>query len=124
MIRQVQSLNPDVLPLGATSTLAIMHGESCITRRQREMIAPSCRRPSSHLLHRLGTKRFSETSRSALFRKFSDGVARASIPREHNYAIRCFKTIGDRTCACRKPGLDGKSKWLFSTAVTLTFASW
>jgi alkylhydroperoxidase family enzyme len=39
MIRQVQSLNPDVLAAWRALDVAIMRGESRITRRQREMIA-------------------------------------------------------------------------------------
>jgi alkylhydroperoxidase family enzyme len=39
MIRQVQSLNPDVLAAWRMLDVGIMRGESRITRRQREMIA-------------------------------------------------------------------------------------
>lgn len=39
MIRQVQSLNPDKLAAWRALDVAIMRGESKITRRQREMIA-------------------------------------------------------------------------------------
>lgn len=39
MIRQVQSLNPDNLAAWRELDVAIMRGESRITRRQREMIA-------------------------------------------------------------------------------------
>ena len=39
MIRQVQSLNPDKLAAWHALDVAIMRGESKITRRQREMIA-------------------------------------------------------------------------------------
>jgi hypothetical protein len=39
MIRQVQSLNPDVLAAWRDLDVGIMRGESGITRRQREMIA-------------------------------------------------------------------------------------
>jgi alkylhydroperoxidase family enzyme len=39
MIRQVQSLNPDALAAWRALDVAIMRGESRITRRQREMIA-------------------------------------------------------------------------------------
>lgn len=39
MIRQVQSLNPDALAAWRELDVAIMRGESRITRRQREMIA-------------------------------------------------------------------------------------
>jgi alkylhydroperoxidase family enzyme len=39
MIRQVQSLNPDVLAAWRAIDVGIMQGESRITRRQREMIA-------------------------------------------------------------------------------------
>jgi len=39
MIRQVQSLNPDSLAAWRELDVQIMHGESRITRRQREMIA-------------------------------------------------------------------------------------
>jgi alkylhydroperoxidase family enzyme len=39
MIRQVQSLNPDVLAAWRALDVAIMRGESQLTRRQREMIA-------------------------------------------------------------------------------------
>lgn len=39
MIRQVQSLNPDVLAAWRALDVGIMRGESRITRRQREMIA-------------------------------------------------------------------------------------
>ena len=39
MIRQVQSLNPDVLAAWSALGAEIMHGRSRITRRQREMIA-------------------------------------------------------------------------------------
>jgi len=39
MIRQVQSLNAEVLAAWRTLTVGIMSGESRITRRQREMIA-------------------------------------------------------------------------------------
>ena len=39
MIRQVQSLNPDVLAAWRELDVGIMRGESRITRRQREMIA-------------------------------------------------------------------------------------
>jgi alkylhydroperoxidase family enzyme len=39
VIRQVQSLNPDVLAAWCALDVGIMRGESRITRRQREMIA-------------------------------------------------------------------------------------
>jgi len=39
MIRQVQSLNPENLAAWRALDVAIMRGESKITRRQREMIA-------------------------------------------------------------------------------------
>jgi alkylhydroperoxidase family enzyme len=39
MIRQVQSLNPNALAAWRELDVAIMRGESRITRRQREMIA-------------------------------------------------------------------------------------
>jgi alkylhydroperoxidase family enzyme len=39
MIRQVQSLNPDLLAAWRALDVGIMRGESRITRRQREMIA-------------------------------------------------------------------------------------
>lgn len=39
MIRQVQSLNPENLAAWRELDVAIMRGESRITRRQREMIA-------------------------------------------------------------------------------------
>lgn len=39
MIRQVQSLNPEVLAAWREIDVGIMHGPSRITRRQREMIA-------------------------------------------------------------------------------------
>ena len=39
MIRQVQSLNPEVLAAWRAIDVGIMQGESRITRRQREMIA-------------------------------------------------------------------------------------
>ena len=39
MIRQVQSLNPDVLAAWRALDVGIMRGASRITRRQREMIA-------------------------------------------------------------------------------------
>jgi alkylhydroperoxidase family enzyme len=39
MIRQVQSLNPHTLAAWRELDVAIMSGESRITRRQREMIA-------------------------------------------------------------------------------------
>ena len=39
MIRQVQSLNPDVLTAWRALDVGIMRGESRISRRQREMIA-------------------------------------------------------------------------------------
>jgi alkylhydroperoxidase family enzyme len=39
MIRQVQSLNPAVLATWRAIDVAIMQGESRISRRQREMIA-------------------------------------------------------------------------------------
>lgn len=39
MIRQVQSLNPEVLGAWRALDVGIMQGESRITRRQREMIA-------------------------------------------------------------------------------------
>ena len=39
MIRQVQSLNPDALMAWSALGAEIMHGQSRVTRRQREMIA-------------------------------------------------------------------------------------
>jgi alkylhydroperoxidase family enzyme len=39
MIRQVQSLNPEILAAWRALDVGIMHGESRITRRQPEMIA-------------------------------------------------------------------------------------
>ena len=39
MIRQVQSLNPEVLAAWRAIDVGIMQGDSRITRRQREMIA-------------------------------------------------------------------------------------
>jgi len=39
MVRQVQSLNPTVLAAWSDLGAAIMHGQSNLTRRQREMIA-------------------------------------------------------------------------------------
>ena len=39
IIRQVQSLNPEVLAAWRAIDVGIMQGESRITRRQREMIA-------------------------------------------------------------------------------------
>jgi alkylhydroperoxidase family enzyme len=39
LIRQVQSLNPDVLAAWRALDVGIMRGESRITRRHREMIA-------------------------------------------------------------------------------------
>jgi alkylhydroperoxidase family enzyme len=39
MIRQVQSLNPEILAAWREIDVGIMRGESRITRRQREMIA-------------------------------------------------------------------------------------
>ena len=39
MIRQVQSLKPDVLAAWRALDVGVMRGESRITRRQREMIA-------------------------------------------------------------------------------------
>jgi alkylhydroperoxidase family enzyme len=39
MIRQVQSLNPEILAAWREIDVGIMRGQSRITRRQREMIA-------------------------------------------------------------------------------------
>lgn len=39
MVRQVQSLHPDALAAWSDLGVAIMHGPSGLTRRQREMIA-------------------------------------------------------------------------------------
>jgi alkylhydroperoxidase family enzyme len=39
MVRQVQSLNPEVLTAWSALGAEIMHGRSRLTRRQREMIA-------------------------------------------------------------------------------------
>ncbi len=47
-----------------------------------------------HLLHSTLARRGFRDEQIGAFRKFSDGIARAGIPREHNHAIRCFKTIG------------------------------
>src|SRR4030095_15510242 len=47
-----------------------------------------------HLLHPTFARRCLRNEQISAFCEFCDGIARAGIPREHNHAIRRFKTIG------------------------------
>ncbi len=47
-----------------------------------------------HLLHPTLERRGFRDEQIGAFCKFSDGIARAGIPRKHNHAVRRFKAIG------------------------------